>query len=143
MIKRLKYISRFSRALKQPEIDQIADVSAKNNAALDVTGVFMTSGGLFFQIIEGPAEAVDKLYAKIASDNRHTALVLLGEPELSESRLFGEWAMRKMNRADESADRLGPLVALLDVIGTNAEQTLKLSKVLERGIWREATGTLS
>ena len=55
MLKRLKYVSQFARALSPAQIDALTRRSAENNKKVEVTGVLMTTGGLFFQVIEGPA----------------------------------------------------------------------------------------
>jgi hypothetical protein len=62
------------------------------NSQLDVTGVLLHSEGNFFQVLEGDAEVIDSLYAKIARDKRHknTALVVR---EAIASRSFADWSM--------------------------------------------------
>ena len=136
MIKRIKYISRHARHMTTADIGNIEEVSARNNAAQDITGIFMSSGGLFYQVLEGPEVAVDALLTKIARDDRHVDLVVLGEPQMAEHRLFPDWAMRKFDPADTSAERAGPLHALLSVMGANRSENIELASVLERGVWR-------
>ncbi|MCO4761304.1 MAG: BLUF domain-containing protein [Myxococcales bacterium] len=140
MIKRIKYVSRHARRLTQSDIDAIAEVSASKNAKAGITGVFMSTGELFFQVLEGPAEAIDALIVKIISDDRHTDVLVLGAPELSERRLFGQWSMRKFQPAYESSDRLAPLHALVKIIADAQRQNVELSSIIERGIWRELNG---
>ena len=78
MMKRIKYASRFSKPLTEKELDQLGQKAAAKNAEFEVTGILMASGGMFYQVIEGPAEAVDSLFAAIAGDERHTDVVVLG-----------------------------------------------------------------
>ncbi|HAN30254.1 MAG TPA: blue light sensor protein [Myxococcales bacterium] len=137
MIKRLKYVSRHAGPLDQSDLNDIAVKSERNNSAANITGVFMTSGGMFFQVLEGPSEAVDATYARISADPRHKHIVLLGEPEITEHRMFPDWAMRRVERSQLKTTRLAPLHALLDIISDNQRQNVDLSRVLERSIWRE------
>jgi hypothetical protein len=49
-------------------------------------------GGSFFQLLEGKAQEVDSVYAKIARDARHTRVTLIiREPTLE--RDFSGWTM--------------------------------------------------
>ena len=77
MLKRIKYVSRFDSPLSSAEIEQIGEQSQANNERLGLTGLLMASGGMFYQVLEGPADAVDQVYAKIQQDSRHTDLLLL------------------------------------------------------------------
>ena len=77
-MKRIKYVSRFAKPFSEPELEQLADLAAAKNKDLDVTGVLITSGGVFFQVLEGPEEAVDDIFAAIEADSRHTDLLVLG-----------------------------------------------------------------
>lgn len=138
-MKRLKYVSRFSRPLSADEIDRIVEVSGKNNAALDITGVLMTSGGLFFQVIEGPAENVDKVYSAIVADERHVDVLLLGTEEGVEDRLFGKWSMRKIDLNPGADIRNEPLKAMLDAVIHQREIIESLAGALERAVWHELT----
>ena len=70
MFKRITYVSRFAKPFSEGELEKLGESSARNNEELGVTGVLMTSGGIFFQILEGPEEAVDRVYSAIANDGR-------------------------------------------------------------------------
>jgi hypothetical protein len=62
------------------------------NSQLDVTGVLLHSEGNFFQVLEGDAEVIESLYAKIGRDKRHKNVVLIiREPIVSRS--FADWSM--------------------------------------------------
>lgn len=63
-----------------------------NNMRLNITGMLLYHEGSFFQIIEGPKEAVCTLYDGIQGDARHTNVVTQYENALDE-RLFPHWSM--------------------------------------------------
>lgn len=75
MLIQLLYVSASDIKPDAPELeDAIANIlsaSYVNNQRAGVTGLLLYAGGYFCQLIEGEEAAVDAIYAKIASDNRH------------------------------------------------------------------------
>lgn len=141
MLKRIKYVSRFAKPLQSDEIARLADQSAARNQQLGVTGVLMSAGGLFFQIIEGPKEHIDTLYESIVRDGRHTDVLLLGSEENANDRLFPDWSMKKID-LDERADaRLDPLKSILEALVAQHQVMGRLTQCLERAIWTEMVST--
>ena len=136
-MKRIKYVSKFAVELTADDIATLEEECVENNEKTGITGVLMVSGHLFFQVIEGPAEAVDNLYKLILTDKRHTHILLLGEePDVAE-RLFPDWAMKVVSLNASRADRLEPLHAVLQTIVEHKETINRLTSVLERAIWNE------
>lgn len=116
MIKRISYISRFSKPMDQSQLQQLGDAAAEKNGHLDITGILMASGGLFYQVLEGPEEAVDQIYASISGDSRHTDLLLLQTERDQAGRLFPDWSMKTVNLDAASHKRLLPLKALIKAV---------------------------
>lgn len=106
MLVRLLYASRAVEPLTQEVVDQILAVSRKDNPAHGVTGLLCYSGDIFMQVLEGGREAVSALYNRIASDPRHTDVVLLRYEEITERR-FASWSMGQVNLA-----RVNPAILL-------------------------------
>ncbi len=84
-----------SRATKEMSFNRVLTIIAKSrsaNKARGVTGMLVYDRGVFLQVLEGPTETVQTLYASIARDPRHQELkVLLQEP--TATRLFSGWSM--------------------------------------------------
>jgi len=139
-IKRLKYVSRFAERMSEDQIQEMADKAAADNQARGITGVLMTTGGLFFQVIEGPDDEVDALFARIAIDPRHTDVALLGV-EQTEDRLFSDWGMKALNLDTAAWRRAEPLRELLQVVLQQRDAMDTLSGFLERAIWEEIRKT--
>jgi hypothetical protein len=76
----------------QPELRAILDSARIVNSQLDVTGILLHSKGNFFQVLEGDAEAIDSLYAKIGRDKRYKNIVLIVREPIA-SRSFADWSM--------------------------------------------------
>jgi hypothetical protein len=137
VLKRVSYISKFSRPLSREEITQLAADAAERNRTLGVTGMLMSSGGIFYQVLEGPVEAVDQLFQKIAADPRHQDVLVLSSQEEVEDRQFPSWAMKKVNLDEEATSRLEPIKALLEAIVVQREAMQRVMRVLSRSVWHE------
>ncbi len=74
-------------------LDDILTISRVRNARDDITGTLVCRADLYLQLIEGPAEAIDATFDRIASDDRHCEVALLLTRTVSE-RMFPGWAMR-------------------------------------------------
>lgn len=127
MLKRITYVSRFAKPFSESELKQLGELSARNNQELGITGVLMTSGGVFFQILEGPAEAVDQVYAAIAADSRHTHIVVLELEHDVETRNYPGWSMKTIDLDAASHVRLLPLKVMMETV---FEQQLLIDKML-------------
>ncbi len=70
----------------------ILSAARRNNPRLGITGALVCRHDLYLQLIEGPGEAIDALYARIEADDRHFDVRLLLSEAMGE-RLFPNWAM--------------------------------------------------
>lgn len=136
-MKRIKYISRFSREMTAGEIHRIVAVAAQNNAEKGITGILMASGRLFFQIIEGPEEEINRLWQSILHDPRHKDIILLNSETGSFNRLYPDWSMRGMVLDAESELRTGPLEAIVEMIAEWEKRKKHLISTLEFSVLAE------
>ena len=137
MFKRIKYISRFAKPLTNEDVDEIARVAVEKNEASDVTGALMVTGGIFFQVIEGPREAIDDLWSRLQKDPRHKEILLLRSEEGELARLFPEWRMKKVHLDRKADARLEPVKAILQTVLRQSIMIDELTGVLERAAWSE------
>ena len=63
------------------------------NTRDEITGALIARQDLFLQLLEGPADAVEDAYQRIARDDRHIEVRELTRRE-TDTRLFPDWAMR-------------------------------------------------
>jgi hypothetical protein len=70
----------------------ILSAARRNNPRLGITGALVCRQDLYLQLIEGPGEAIDALYARICEDDRHANVELLLTEDMGE-RMFPNWAM--------------------------------------------------
>ncbi len=118
-MKRILYISHFSCDWKSHEIQELANLAARNNQGLSVTGILITFERLFFQIIEGPETSIDCLFHKICQDSRHNEIAIIQTEENIGCRLFSDWHMRAFD-LDRSPEALEYSVKILlkSLLGT-------------------------
>jgi hypothetical protein len=80
---------------------ELLTLSAANLNRMDhITGMLMYGDGVFVQLIEGPRQAVNHLWARILRDKRHQGIVQLYHRQEVELRACGGWDMRYVKRDD-------------------------------------------
>jgi hypothetical protein len=90
---RLIYRSRISEETTARDMLDIMSTSRSRNREVGITGILLSNGKEFMQILEGPAEAVNALFVKLVEDPRHTRIELIHYGRV-ETRLFDDWRMR-------------------------------------------------
>ena len=98
MLVRLLYASRAVPGFDAEELAAIVRQSRRTNVEHGITGLLCYSEGIFLQVLEGGRSAVNRLYAHIAADPRHTQVELLHYAEIAERR-FANWAMGQVDLA--------------------------------------------
>jgi hypothetical protein len=74
-------------------LSQILLTARRNNANANVSGCLICRGDLYLQLLEGPDEAVARLYESILEDDRHLEVTRRVQRQ-TETRMFDGWAMR-------------------------------------------------
>ncbi|MEO9490801.1 MAG: BLUF domain-containing protein [Marinomonas sp.] len=99
----LAYTSEAAAGIDGSDVFQIVAQSARNNAENQVTGILLFRSGKFFQIVEGPRDALDGLMLKLERDNRHSKIKVLGRT-VTKERIFPAWNMKRLYNAFCSED---------------------------------------
>lgn len=89
---RLVYVSTAHPDLMLADIDAIVETAHARNTAEDITGLLVFNGFNFMQLLEGPAANVERVFASICKDARHSGVVRVLSTK-AEARVFGKWAM--------------------------------------------------
>lgn len=138
-MKRLTYISKFSRSLAKKEIESIGNISQTNNSREGITGVLLSCNGIFFQILEGDEDRIDRLYEKILQDDRHNQILCLKSELNIAGRQFPEWSMEVIVLDENNDFLMQPIKILLQTLGES--QTILASytqsgvlQAIEQGI---------
>lgn len=104
------YISTASGEATDGVVQAILNTSRRNNSRDGITGLLISDGKRYLQALEGDKALVEAAYARIKSDPRHKAVVILSNKLVGQPR-FGCWDMAFMGSADTSdTPSLGEIV---------------------------------
>ncbi len=70
----------------------ILTTARRNNPQHGITGALICRHDIYLQLIEGDSAAIDALFARISTDDRHLAVRLLNRADV-DRRVFPDWAM--------------------------------------------------
>lgn len=88
----VSYVSAETDPFDDERLAALLAQSRRSNHEHDLTGMLLHRRGRFFQVLEGPQDAVDALIAKIREDARHHDIRILLREDLDDRR-FDEWTM--------------------------------------------------
>jgi hypothetical protein len=137
IMKRIKYVSRFATPFSESELEKLGEQASEKNKDREITGVLLTSGGIFYQVIEGPEQSVDEIFSTIGNDPRHTDLLVLSVEEGVDRRLFPDWSMRAVNLDAPAHVRLLPIKILMEAVFEQQQHIDKMVWAIERGLRQE------
>ncbi|WP_227679891.1 BLUF domain-containing protein [Psychrobacter frigidicola] len=91
------YISRITSSglSGASTLNDIAEVSIKNNKENNITGILCYGNGYFFQCVEGTEQALTNLKNQLLMDGRHKDLQTLDFSAI-EARHFQGWSLRSI-----------------------------------------------
>jgi len=92
MLFTLVYRSHVADSFPHNDIERMVEKANRVNQSLDITGMLLFNGTHFFQLLEGPEQAVIALFDGICSDKRHHNVVELMR-DYAPSRRFGNTGM--------------------------------------------------
>lgn len=138
-MKRLTYISQATPELSLSVVQQIGEVSMRNNQQRGITGVLLFLDGVFFQILEGEPQQIEPLYQKILMDQRHTNVICLKTESQVTERLFPDWAMKIVDLSQCDEVLIRPVKSLLHTLSESYQIIEKytqpaISKIIAQGI---------
>jgi Sensors of blue-light using FAD len=108
MNRQIFYISNASLAFEGRNLEQILQISRRNNRRADLTGCLVYTGKNFAQALEGAEEALASTLTRIQADERHRHVRILLD-RVVDRRAWPQWSMgyvHDLGLAD-SLDALG------------------------------------
>ena len=95
----LVYVSTSVKTFTNDDLFELLEKARKNNEELGITGMLLYKNGEFMQALEGDADSVHSLSAKIAKDPRHKEIqTIVDDP--CKQREFADWSMGFQNLND-------------------------------------------
>ena len=92
MLSTIIYRSHIAGHVPVKSLGELAVKANKINESSNITGILLFNGTHFFQVLEGPEQAVKAVYNRICQDQRHHNLVELMR-DYAPSRRFGNVGM--------------------------------------------------
>jgi hypothetical protein len=86
------YTSTATRHLTDDDLAELLRQCVRNNDRAGLTGLLLHRDGRFMQVLEGPDDAVQDVFATIAADPRHGEVRLLLDEQIP-ARQFPAWSM--------------------------------------------------
>lgn len=126
----LVYISYSTVAFDEKALRALLRTSRENNISREISGALYYVAGSFFQVLEGPEDAVEALYEKIGKDPRHAGVMLLRR-RFVRYRSFEHWAMGYVSNLESSDALVDHLAGYCDFLssGQLAEGTAHAAAV--------------
>lgn len=125
----LRQVFYVSRSTAAPDsLDALLESARRNNRQRGLTGALVFTGGHFAQLLEGPAEALERTMQAIERDDRHEQVRRLIDGPLAERR-FAQWAMALVDAP--GADDV--LSDLLHSEGVSADRAARVAHRLFSG----------
>lgn len=91
-IRFLIYASRENLEVNDTTINEILEAARKANQARGLTGYLLYMHGTFAQYLEGEADEVEAIFARISGDPRHRDVTVIARGSIGQ-RLFNGWSM--------------------------------------------------
>lgn len=142
----LIYASTAASGFDNQDLILLLRRARESNAQIGVTGILLYIEGSFFQVLEGQQDAVEKQFAKIPADPRHSNVVTIIKEPIAK-RAFGEWTMgfTEISFNDvKSMDGLNDFFgegSVLEKLGSGRAK--KLVAAFGQGSWRSRVCSVS
>ncbi|WP_370310290.1 BLUF domain-containing protein [Sphingobium abikonense] len=128
----IMYISSATGPVSAMQCAAIARDAEDRNRVDGVTGLLLFNSKRFLQVLEGPRDAVERIYQRVARDARHNAIVKLRDMPI-EAREFGEWGMAYDDPFQPASALKDKVAKLLDHAGPSTRAHFIGSAEMHRG----------
>ncbi|MEM7297450.1 MAG: BLUF domain-containing protein [Bacteroidota bacterium] len=123
------YTSRPRQPMSKKLLDEITEVSNKNNVPRNVTGMLLALENRYLQYLEGDELEVEELFEKIKNDGRHHEVMRWVKGFTSEP-VFKGWSMGSWMLSNDEIESLTAVKDLKDFIDDPQNQTLQSTRFL-------------
>lgn len=91
-MRQIIYASSAAVDITEDVLNDISSYAHQNNQSEELTGLLLYGDQMFFQVLEGPSEKIEKMKKIIWNDKRHKGLTEFKDSVISE-RSFPNWSM--------------------------------------------------
>lgn len=123
----LTFLSSAVSTMNEQQLVELVTSIRPKNEARGVTGVMLYADGHFIETIEGPEDAVEAAFARIAVDPRHHTIHVALREQIDE-RAFPDWSMGFRALSSEEAASLPGFNDYMNAQASLQESCRKLSR---------------
>ena len=98
--------------LNEGDVVSIVEHAQRSNQRHGISGFLLYNGRSFFQLLEGPTDALRALMVRLDQDSRHSGVIVLENSD-AVVPCFPGWAMRHLRLAETLSERHGVIDAAL------------------------------
>lgn len=125
-LKLVAYVSEATQSFTRAEIHSLVQECSERNHARAISGTIVFTDPVFFQIVEGPEAAINRLMGAIHRDPRHMNIEIVFE-RTPEERLFPDWSLGYCD-----ASVRPPVQRSLKLIHANSQKSGTFDKEITR-----------
>lgn len=92
-LKQFAYISHQVHDFSDGDLRELMKQARKKNSELGLTGLLLFDKPIFFQVLEGPSESIDRMCATLEIDERHKDMEVIYTNNDLREREFARWSM--------------------------------------------------
>jgi hypothetical protein len=122
------YISQATGAFTASELNELVEVSRRNNKKHGITGAMLYVENAFIQVIEGEDTAIGQLLDKLRTDTRHRNIRILSD-KLAQVRNFQNWSMGIVKAAEVDRPQVLEELRLASTANGGAEDRSNITPV--------------
>lgn len=135
-MQQLIYTSAAIRPFKWIDLNDMLTAARKFNSSHNISGMMVYHARSILQVIEGPDEATETLFAKILRDQRHTALRLIGRNKIDKKE-FESWPMGIVKNMNRGLHVPGVMTySPVELMSLDCERAKTILGLFQRGPWR-------
>lgn len=93
ILKQLAYVSNHAIHFSVEDLNLLMKKARSKNKDLSITGLLLSDGQHFLQVIEGPTVSINELISSILADERHNKIDIIYTDDSLFEREFARWSM--------------------------------------------------
>ena len=126
----LIYSSQAATPMQTDDLEDLLESARESNAEVGINGALVYVDGFFLQVLEGKADDVQELMARIAKDLRHHTVTVLKHGPVS-AAAFSDWSMAYVSATAEQVARWAGLSVTAAVPAVLADMQADSSRVTQ------------
>jgi uncharacterized protein YbaA (DUF1428 family) len=126
----LIYCSQAATPMQTDDLEDLLESARENNAEVGINGALVYVDGFFLQVLEGKADDVHELMARIAKDLRHHTVVVLKQGPVP-AGAFSDWSMAYVSATAEQVAKWAGLSLTTAVPAVLADMQADSSRVTQ------------